>query len=385
MPMSRIKPLLASAILFISVPHAAVRAQAPVGSSEANPPALMVPEGSLPAHQIPMPADAEIVLPPDQAPVAEAPQKNPLVDAPSPGLSNLLGPAVGHLVPRVDYQATWFPEVPVRAQPTNLSEERQNLLATCPIWQDPCNEWAATLHVRSELYQTSAVLPATGMPFPPDLWNIGLGASYRHLFDNGWIAGGGMSIGSASDKPFHSIDEMTMGVNAFLRIPQGEHNAWLFSLAYSPTSELNFPIPGVAFLWQPVDYLRINVGLPFAVWYRPTEDLTLEASYMLIRSVHAKATYRVFGCWRVYGGYDFSNEGYFLADRPDIRDRFFAYDQHLSAGVQYLLGRQAVLDLCTGYVFDRFFFEGRQFSSNNLNRVNVGDGTFLSLRFDYRF
>ncbi len=382
--MSRTKSLLALAIWLLFMPTVAVRAQDSVSPKEPDPPALLVPDGQLPMPALD-PSDPVLVVPSDEAPAPGLPEKSPVFDTPSQGFSNLLGPAVGQLVPRADYLVTWFPEVAVRAQPTNLSEERQDLSATCPLWQDPCNEWAATLHVRSELYQTSAILPVTGMAFPPDLWNVSLGASYRHLFDNGWIAGGGLSVGSASDKPFHSIDEMTMGVSAFLRLPQGEHNAWLFTIAYSPTSELAFPIPGVAFLWQPSDNLRINVGLPFAVWYRPTEDLTLEASYMLIRSVHAKATYRLSGRWRVYGGYDFSNEAYFLADRPDIRDRFFAYDQHLSAGVQYLLGRQAFLDLSTGYVFDRFFFEGRQYSTNNLNRIDVGDGTFLSLRFDYRF
>jgi hypothetical protein len=382
--MNRVKPLLASAVLLVSMSYGAVRAQDTVISSQPVPHAP-IPEGRSSAEQNGTASDPVIVVPPDQVAVPEPAARSPQFDAPAQGFSNLLGPAVGHLSPRVDYRATWLPEVAVRAQPTNLSEERQDLAATCPIWQDAANEWAATLHVRSELYQTSAILPITGQAFPPDLWNVSLGTSYRHLFDNGWIAGGGLSVGSASDKPFHSIDEMTMGVNAFLRIPQGEHNAWLFTLAYSPTSELPFPIPGVAFLWQPSDNLRVNLGLPFAVWYRPVEDLTLEASYMLIRSIHAKATYRVLGRWRIYGGYDFNNEGYFLADRADIRDRFFAYDQRLSAGVQYLLGRQTLLDLSTGYVFDRFFFEGRQFSSNNLNRVDVGDGTFLSLRFDYRF
>jgi hypothetical protein len=294
-------------------------------------------------------------------------------------------PGVGHLVPRADYRVTWFPTEPVKGQPTQLGEERQDFLATCPLWQDACNEWSASVHVRSELFQTGAILPTTMQRFPDSLWNVGLGTSYRHLFDNGWSAGGGLSVGSASDKPFHGIDEMTVGVNAFLRIPQGEHNAWLFTLSYSPNSELSFPIPGVAYLWQPSDNLRVNVGLPFALMYRPVDDLTLEFSYMLVRTVHARAVYRFCPGVRGYVGYDWSNESYFLADRADIRDRFFYYDQRLSAGMQYQLSRQALLDLSTGYTFDRFYFEGRQYSDNDRNRVDVGSGPFLSLRFEVRY
>jgi len=382
-PMSRGKLLgwltLAACFATALAPAALAQNATPVPPSGPSRPGD--PAADQPSPESGMPVDPAVSVPPTEA----APEKNLLFDAPSQGFANLMGPAVGHMQPRADYREMWFPEVAVKGQPTNLSEERQEFSATCPLWQDPTSEWSATFHVRSELYQTSAVLPLTNQAFPLELWDVRLGTNYRHLFDNGWIAGGGVSVGSASDKPFHSYDELTMGVNAFLRIPQGDHNAWLFTLAYSANSELPFPVPGVAFIWQPSDCLRINVGLPFAVLYRPTDKWTFEFSYMLIRSVHARATYRLLDRLRIYGGYDWSNEGYFLADREDIRDRFFSYDQRVGTGLQYLLGRQALLDLGAGYSFDRFFFEGRQYSSNNLSRVDVGDGAFLSLRFEYRF
>jgi hypothetical protein len=345
-----------------------------------------------PAAAAELPAPAPVVppaaVPGDAAPpaVPAAPDKNLLFDPPASGaFGNLAGPAVGHLQPRADYRITWFPEQPVKGQPTNLGEERQDLSAMYPLWQNGCNELSATLHVRNELYQTGAILPTTGRPFPDDLWDVRLGAMYRHLFDNGWVAGGGFNVGSASDKPFHGFDEMTVGVNAFLRIPQGEHNAWLFSIAYSPTGELSFPIPGVAFLWQPADNLRLNIGLPFAVMYRPVDDVTLDFSYMLLTTVHARATWRLCKALRVYTGYDATNEAYFLADRQDVHDRFFYYDQHVSAGLQYFLARQALLDLSAGYSFNRFFFEGQHSSDKDRNRVDVEDGPFLSLRFEWRF
>ena len=169
---------------------------------------------------------------------------------------------------------------------------------------------------------------------------------------------------------------MTGGVNATLRIPQGEHNAWLFSLAYSPTGELAFPIPGVAFLWQPSDTFRMNVGLPFLLMWRPLEDLQIDLSYMLLTTVHAKATYRVCQSVRVYTGFDWQGESYFLADRPVEKDRFFYYDMRLSNGAIWNLSRSVALDFSAGYVFNRYYFEGQNFSDNNFNRVNVGNGPY---------
>jgi hypothetical protein len=244
---------------------------------------------------------------------------------------------------------------------------------------------SASTNVRAEIFQTGAVLPDTHQPFPDELWNVRFGAGYRHLFDNGWIAGGTVNLGSASDKPFHSIDEILVGVNAFLRIPQGEHNAWLFTLSYSTNSELPIPLPGVAYVWQPSENFRMNVGLPFQLLVRPCDDLTLDFSYMLLQTVHARATYRAWGPVRVYGGFDWSNENYFLAYRADSNERFFYYDMRVTGGVLVRLGPEASLDLSSGYVFDRYYFEGQHFSDSNFNRVDVGAGPFLSLQCQIKF
>lgn len=299
--------------------------------------------------------------------------------------SSFSGPDVGHLPVRADYRATWFPDEPVKGQPTQLGFVRQDFSLTCPIWQCAPDEWSASIHVRNELFQTDALFPTTGQPFPDTLWNVHLGTTYRHLFDNGWVAGGTVSVGSASDKPFDTINEMTAGLNGFLRIPQGEHNAWLFTLSYSSNSELPIPIPGVAFIWQPSDQLRMNIGLPFQIMYRPFDDLTFDLSYMLLTSVHARATYRVLPKLRVYGGYDYNNESYLPADRLDDRDRLFYYDQHLTTGMQYSVSQWATLDLSGGYTFDRFYFEGHSFSDRSHNRIDVGDGPFISADFRIRW
>jgi hypothetical protein len=258
---------------------------------------------------------------------------------------------------------------------------QQDLAIRAPVWQDSCNEWTFQTNVRNESFRTGAVLPDTGQPFPDELWNIRFGTTYRHLFDNGWIAGGTVNFGSASDKPFHSINEMSAGANAFLRIPSGDTNAWLFTLAYSTNSQLPVPIPGVAYVWQPSPNFRANIGLPFQIMYRPIDDLTLDFTYMLLTNIRARATYRLWKPLRIYAGYDWTNESYFLADRADVNDRFFSYAQKVSTGVQYIFSKHASVDLSAGYLFDRYYYEGRSFSVTDSNRINLADGAFISLQF----
>jgi hypothetical protein len=301
------------------------------------------------------------------------------------GLPGPLNPDFGHFSPFLIYGATGFPAEPVRGQPTNLSVLVEDFLVGFPIWQDHCDELTGTVVIRNESFDTNAILPNTHQPFPEELWNIHLAANYRHHFDNGWIAGGTVTFGSASDKPFDTINEYTASILAFLGIPSGEHNAWLFALAYSPTSELAFPVPGVAYIWQPSDNFRMNIGLPFSVWYRPIDDLTFDFSYMLLRTVHARATYHVAKPVCVYAAFDWDDRSYFLADRPDENDRFFYYEKRLSGGLQFFFGPHAMAEAAAGYAFDRFYFEGKSYSDRNFNRIDVGDGPFGTIRLLIRF
>jgi hypothetical protein len=295
--------------------------------------------------------------------------------APGP---NLFGGVLGRMCTTASYNVTWLPEQPVARQPTNLGAEQQSFSITTPLWQDACDELSLSSHVRLDLIQTKAILPTSGMPFPDELWNIGLGTTYRHRFDNGWIAGGSVQFGSASDQPFHSINEINLGLNGFLRIPQGEHNAWLFTLSYSPTAQVPFPIPGVAFNWVPSDRFQATLGVPFSITWRPVDDLTLNLSYMLLTNIRARATYRIWGPVCFYTGYNWTSQGYFLADRTDSRERFLYYDMRVTGGFQANLGAWS-LDLSSGYAFDRYYTQARQASLNGQDRVDVGAGPFLSL------
>jgi hypothetical protein len=303
------------------------------------------------------------------------------------GLGTLISPVVGHAQYRASYGFTEYFNERVQTQGTSFGFFRENAQFSGPIWQDDHNEWTASTHVREEAFHTGGtILPNTGQPFPNDLWNIGFGTGFRHLFDNGWIAGGNVSVGSASDEPFHGIKEMTVGVNASLRIPSGERNAWLFTLNYSATSEVNFPIPGVAFLYNPNDCFQAVIGFPFiSVNYRPTEDLTLSVSYAILTNFNARATYRVVPWMRLYGAFNVENESYFRVGRVDDRDRLFYYDDKLTVGALFPFNRSMSLDVSTGYVFDRYYFEGRTRSDTSNNRINIGDGPFIGANLQFRF
>lgn len=63
----------------------------------------------------------------------------------------------------------------------------------------------------------------------------------------------------------------------------------------------------------------------------------------------------------------------------------FYYDQRVTGGVKLQFGRHLAVDLSSGYAFDRYYFEGDNYSDRDQNRIDIGNGAFLSLMGELRY
>lgn len=115
------------------------------------------------------------------------------------------------------YGADWYP-TSTRGT-TEMSQLRQNLSAGMPVWKQEGDSVILTLGVRNSLYDTNAVFPESGMMFPEELWNINFGTMFLRKFENGASGMLTINVGSASDRPFASLDEMTFGFIALYQTP----------------------------------------------------------------------------------------------------------------------------------------------------------------------
>lgn len=301
---------------------------------------------------------------------------------------DLMGPELGTLGIRSDYRVTVVPDQPVAGQSTDLGLVQHDFNLSGPLRQSADDEWSASVRVRAQDFDTRAVLPDTGERFPEELWNVRLGTSYRHRFESGWIGGGTMTVGSPSDQPFASVDELEVSATAFLRVPWRERDAWLFFLNYSNTRDFleGIPLPGLGYSYRPSEQFTAVIATGFAsVQYRPTEKLTLMASYALVRTVDVRITYQIFRPLRLWAGFDWTSERYLRADRRDTDDRLFYYEKRVRVGATIGLARQFFIDVAGGYTFDRFYFEGEGYGDRHDNRIDVGDGPFGAVRIGVRF
>lgn len=287
------------------------------------------------------------------------------------------------------YGAVWYPSRPVSgAGPeVDLGLVRQNLSGGVPLWRSGGGDFVVlSAGVRNSMFFTDAILPDSRQPFPSELWNVHIGTNYLHKFDNGWSGMAGINFGSASDKPFHSIHEMNLGFLSFLQIPVwNDRDAWRLFLMYSPVGNLNFPIPGVAYLWNPSDTFHASIGLPFSVMWRPAEDLTINLSYLPLLTVNARATYRVVDKVFIFGGFESLEEAYLLADRENLSDRFLGYEKRVIGGIRWDVWQHAALEMNAGYAFDRFYGVGKNQIGDLHDQVDIAPGAFVSTNFHIRF
>lgn len=290
-----------------------------------------------------------------------------------------MGPGMGMGSGRgpVSYQSVWFPSTSLKGQRGDWGMVGQNFSFMAPVWMDSPNMVMLNGGVTNRLINTDAIMPDSGLKYPDNLWNVSLGLMYvRKLADERSFSAG-VNIGSASDRPFGSIEEMNVSAMAMYRRPSGERNAWTFGVMYSPTGEIQFPIPLVSYFWNPSEKFQANIGLPFMVVYRPDDRWTFEASYMPIHTINAKASYRFADMLKIAGGYTCTNEAYWLYDRTDNSDRFFLYDQRVWLGLESPICQWVTLDLTGGYAFNRYSFMGQQWDSSQSDRVDISDGSFL--------
>ena len=284
------------------------------------------------------------------------------------------------------YSVDWYPSQSVTRQGADLGMVRQNLTLAAPIWSDAGDVLLATANLRNTHTYTDALLPDTGRRFPRDLWNASVGLGYLRRFDNGWTGGLLLGVGSASDKPFHSIREVNFSIGGLLRVPAwNDADFWLFTLFYSPGGLLNFPIPGIAYQWNYSERFQFTIGIPAALMWKPTDDLTFTASYVPLTNVRAMLDYRFREGIHFFGAYASVNDAYFLADRAERYDRFLSFEQQVYGGVKFDILKNATLDFHAGYAFGRRFGEGRNQGAVLHDRVDVAPGGYLGAALRLKF
>jgi hypothetical protein len=317
------------------------------------------------------------------------------------GLSLLLSPAAfpqselfrwiggGPAKNRLDYGMSFHPGRPVAGQGSELGWTVQEGSAYLPLWSaETGNQAALFARARYLDMHGTARFPDLNVSFPPALYDILFGGEGRMRFPNGWSGLMMLGLGSASDRPFYGFDETDISLNAVLRAFPKETGSWIFFLNYSSNREFlrHVPIPGLGYWYAPDRDFQALLGLPFiSLQASPGAGFSFRASYFPIHSINARVGFSPLPPLTFYAGFEWVNQRYLRAGREDREDRLFFYEKRVAGGVDFFPFRNGSVNLAGGYAFDRFFFEAESYDDRMENRIDLGDGPFLSFRASLNF
>ena len=281
----------------------------------------------------------------------------------------------------------WAAPTPVVRQPGDLGMNAQFARVAIPLATPVEGEplWIGiTRFGRLEL-STDAILPDSDQPVPDQLWLVETGLTHIRPLARGGTLGGTFLFGSASDRPFAAGRDLTLMAIGFWNTPAAnDRDEWNLSLFYSPTSQLPYPLPGVAYAWRPNEALEAKIGVPASIEWRPDEKWTLSAAYFPLVNVAVEARRRLDEDWSLIAFYRTDTQIYFLADRELDAERLYLFDQRAAVGLERTLGSGFSVEALASWLFDRELFQGTNFTSGRTDVVEFGAGPALSLQLLWR-
>ena len=205
----------------------------------------------------------------------------------SQGIFDLTSSRFGDTELKIDYASDFAFQESIGPGSDSYQATGYNFGLDVPVLADERSELKLLGRIEHRDIETRVRFPDTWEAFPDSLWDVQMGVSYRHKLTNDWIVGGRLLVGSPSDRPFASGDEVKVNFTGSLAIPAAhENDAWVFMLNYMNVRSFapNVPLPGVGYQFDRGPTLRGIVGVPATVvTWEPIERLNLHARYFVLR------------------------------------------------------------------------------------------------------
>ena len=283
-------------------------------------------------------------------------------------MGTMFGPPTRRPSGGAEVVARTFDTANVDVQKAKLDFVATELSANYAMPTRSGGDWSVGLGSAHYRIDTAAVLPQSGVAIPKDIWDIKLGAGYRHHFQNRRSAGLLLGVHSPSDRPFNSIDETVIDATAFYRVPAKDRNSWVFFLNYgNRRSFLNHvPLPGMAYAYAPSRETFALIGLPVAMARtRFRDDWSLDIFYFPPVRGRVTLAYALSPRLSPYVTVRSYRDAFLLADRSDpdewLRHEIIEGD----LGLKWQATERLSLDAHIGYAFDRKVYQSDSFGDDD--------------------
>ena len=302
-------------------------------------------------------------------------------------MADWLDPRLGQLQTSLSYDVEHHEQQSVRDSSEQMGPLFQEMSFSLPLFQNEKRELGLTVGYERADFNTGADFPDSEEDFPEIYEDYTLAFAYRQWLTSERQIGVMAQIGSPSDDPYDSFDDIAIDVNAMYRQNASGRDAWSFLVNFSTNRGwLNYiPLPGVAYSLSR-EKVQALIGIPInMVRWQPTKQSSLLATYIPARNINVRAGYEIAQPIEVYTGFSWENRSYFRANRQDDDNRVEFYSKKVTGGIAWEVNESFTVDFRAGYAFDRFVFEGEDYEDRNRDRIEFSDGPFYGVRGKVKF
>lgn len=256
----------------------------------------------------------------------------------------------------------------------NQSLKNLDAFLSVPVYQN--EKFSASVFGKSQEFHFKD-LPTNPITTSDDFYDQQYGARFSYLEDQEHTWNLSAAYGSASDKTFESGDVSTLSVTLMRKHTLSPTSSWTFFLNYSNNRPIlnNIPLPGFAYAFAADDHSQGWVlGLPFCLyWARPTEKISTSIFVLFPSAVRASLGVMLRPPLQANFKFQYGQDVFIPANRPDKDVRFFYETKKISAGLKAFLDRQNAIELDFGRAFGRSMFNGKSSINLTSTRVDLED------------
>jgi len=264
----------------------------------------------------------------------------------------------GPPVPLITYDGRYSPG----ANSSSFTDNRVNI--TAPVHTTGTDAVSLSL-LGSAVHIGNPLTLDSGRQVPADLYRLEAGVSYVSKLPENRNWGVRGSVGSASDKPFASLDDVTFSLGANYGFPASGNGFWRLSVVVSNNSLIGnyIPIPGVGYLYKTDTFSGI-FGFPVtSLQWTPLFPWSFSLG-IFGPNIHTEAAYGSIDRFQLFSGFYWTRQSYIPSERDNVKDRLTIEEMKASAGFRVPLGESLLAEVQAGPVFDRSIYIG----SGPLNR-----------------
>lgn len=287
----------------------------------------------------------------------------------------------------VNYGYRRYCEADVAGQRRDFGFTQHDFVARTQTSGGSYSSATAYAKVRTLDMHARPLLPTTGGHLFEHLTDVQIGAMFPWIYPPGeW----NVTLGSASDRPFNSWDEVTADVTWAIGSLDASDHSYIFYINYSNNRDwLNrVPMPGFVYRYRHSDDFMLVTGFPYQAFaWRPScpGNVVLSATWAWPRTVYSRITWQPLDELELFAGFEWTNQRYFRHDRSNPRDRLWYEEKRLMVGLRWNISDGVILEAGGGFAMDRRWFEGEDLEDTSTNRINIHDGPFVGLQFTARF